>query len=194
MHTDRPPRRTVAVLAGLSCLFLPLLAHIPKASAASDAGSPSAATVAAGPGSVVTATMAGADPEARTVFDSMVKYLLAHPSVNNANLLAAGQDWMTDHFRAFKTATGDSTWDTVRTAHQNLITSQQSKYAANTGLLADFIVNTNTTPKPAAGEVLEGLNDWLDALWNKLAATSVDPQLYYGGSFQLQSMIVASGN
>lgn len=192
---------------------------------------------AQGYGLVVTATMAGADPEARTVFDGMVKYLLAHPSVNNANLLAAEQDascksvdgsdsatdgdldvaygllladkqwgstgtynykdlavkhinaikksevnptthlmllgdwsdsgeshywmsrssdWMTDHFRAFKTATGDSTWDTVRTAHQNLITSQQSKYAANTGLLADFVVNTNTTPKPAAGGCSKG--------------------------------------
>ncbi|MFI6725752.1 glycosyl hydrolase family 8 [Streptomyces atratus] len=313
---------------------------------------------AQGYGMVVTATMAGADPEAKTVFDGMVKYMLAHPSVNNANLLAAEQDascksvdgsdsatdgdldvaygllladkqwgstgtynykdlavkhinaikksevnptthlmllgdwsdsgeshywmtrssdWMIDHFRAFRTATGDSTWDTVRTAHQNLITTQQTKYAANTGLLADFVVNTNTTPKPAAGEVLEGPNDgdyswnacrdpwrigadavtsgdaaslasarklnswiksrtggdpnrivtgyhlngtafdsgddmaftapfvvtaltdpgsqaWLDALWSKLAATSIDPQLYYGGSVQLQSMIVASGN
>ncbi|MET9658120.1 glycosyl hydrolase family 8 [Streptomyces sp. NPDC006510] len=313
---------------------------------------------AQGYGMVVTATMAGADPEARTVFDGMVKYMLAHPSVNNANLLAAEQDascksvdgsdsatdgdldvaygllladkqwgstgtynykdlavkhinaikksevnptthlmlfgdwsdsgeshywmtrssdWMIDHFRAFRTATGDSTWDTVRTAHQNLITSQQSKYASGTGLLADFVVNTNTTAKPAPGEVLESPNDgdyswnacrdpwrigadavtsgdsasltaarklnswiktktggdpdkiasgyhlngsvfdsgndmaftapfvvtaltdsgsqaWLDALWNKLATTSIDPQLYYGGSVQLQSMIVASGN
>ncbi|WP_370740793.1 glycosyl hydrolase family 8 [Streptomyces sp. Ncost-T10-10d] len=313
---------------------------------------------AQGYGMVVTATMAGADPEAKTVFDGMVKYMLAHPSVNNANLLAAEQDascksvdgsdsatdgdldvaygllladkqwgssgtydykdlavkhinaikksevnptthlmllgdwsdsgeshywmtrssdWLIDHFRAFKTATGDSTWDTVRTAHQNVITTQQSKYAPNTGLLADFVVNTNNTPKPAAGEVLEGPNDgdyswnacrdpwrigadavtsgdaaslasarklnswiksraggdpdrivtgyhlngtafdsgddmaftapfvvtaltdpgsqsWLDALWSKLAATPVDPQLYYGGSVQLQSMIVASGN
>lgn len=313
---------------------------------------------AQGYGMVVTATMAGADPEAKTVFDGMVKYMLAHPSVNNANLLAAEQDtscksvdgsdsatdgdldvaygllladkqwgstgtynykdlavkhinaikksevnptthlmllgdwsdsgeshywmtrssdWLIDHFRAFRTATGDSTWDTVRTAHQNLISTQQSKYAANTGLLADFVVNTNTTPEPAAGEVLEGPNDgdyswnacrdpwrigadavtsgdaaslasarklnswiksrtggdpnrivtgyhlngtafdsgddmaftapfvvtaltdpgsqaWLDALWNKLASTSIDPQLYYGGSVQLQSMIVASGN
>ncbi|MCX4793709.1 chitinase [Streptomyces sp. NBC_01242] len=55
MHTDRPPRRIVAVLAGLSCLFLPLLAQIPKASAASDAGSPSAATVAAAPGAMAAA-------------------------------------------------------------------------------------------------------------------------------------------
>jgi endo-1,4-beta-D-glucanase Y len=311
-----------------------------------------------GYGMVVTALMAGADPDAHTTFDGMVKYMLAHPSVNNSNLLAAEQDsscksvdgsdsatdgdldvaygllladkqwgsagtynykslavkhinaikasevnpsthlmllgdwsdsgeshywitrssdWLIDHFRAFRRATGDSAWDTIRTAHQNLISSQQANYASGTGLLADFIVNTNGTPKPASGEVLEDTHDgdynwnacrdpwrigsdavtsgdatslaqarklnawikaktggnpgnidtgyhlngsafdtghdmaftapfivtamtdpgsqaWLDALWNKLATTSVDPSLYYGGSVQLQSMIVASGN
>ncbi|MFJ8431296.1 glycosyl hydrolase family 8 [Kitasatospora sp. NPDC094019] len=311
-----------------------------------------------GYGLVITALMAGADPNAKTAFDGLVKYVLAHPSVNNANLLAAEQDtscrsvngsdsatdgdldvaygllladkqwgsagtynykdlaikhinaikasevnptthlmklgdwsdsgdqyywttrssdWMIDHFRAFRTATGDGAWDTIRTAHQNLITSQQSKYAASTGLLADFVVNTNTTPKPAAGQVLESPNDgdfgwnacrdpwrigtdavtsgdaaslasarklnswikaktggnagsvangyhlngsafdtgsdmaftapfvvtamtdpgsqtWLDALWSKLVATPISPSTYYGGSVQLQSMIVASGN
>ncbi|WP_244809621.1 MULTISPECIES: glycosyl hydrolase family 8 [Streptomyces] len=311
-----------------------------------------------GYGMVVTALMAGADTNAKTVFDGLVKFMLAHPSVNNPNLLAAEQDsscksvdgsdsatdgdldvaygllladrqwgstgtynyknlavqhinaikasevnstthlmllgdwsgsgeshhwitrssdWLIDHFRAFRTATGDSAWDTIRTAHQNLITQQQASYAPSTGLLADFVVNTNTTPKPAAGEVLESPNDgdfgwnacrdpwrvatdavtsgdpaslasarklnawiktrtggnpasivtgyhlngstfdsghdmaftapfavaaltdpgsqaWLDALWNKLAGTPLDASLYYGGSVQLQSMIVVSGN
>ncbi|MEV0091012.1 glycosyl hydrolase family 8 [Streptomyces sp. NPDC050738] len=311
-----------------------------------------------GYGMVVTATMAGADPNAKTVFDGMVKYVLAHPSVHNSNLLAAEQDsscksvdgsdsatdgdmdvaygllladkqwgstgtynykdlavrhinaiksneinssthllllgdwstsgdqyynisrssdWMIDHFRAFRRATGDTAWDTIRTAHQSLITSQQAKYASSTGLLADFVVNTNTTPVPAPGQVLESPNDgdygwnacrdpwrigtdavtsgdpaslasarklnswiksktgsnpgsivtgyhlsgtafdtghdmaftapfvvtamtdpgsqaWLDALWTKLAGTAIDPSLYYGGSVQFQSMIVASGN
>ncbi|MFC4589175.1 glycosyl hydrolase family 8 [Sphaerisporangium corydalis] len=193
-----------------------------------------------GYGMVILATMAGADPNAKTAFDGMVKYMLAHPSVNNADLLAAEQDtscrsvngsdsatdgdldvaygllladrqwgstgtydykalairhinaikasevnpathltrlgdwstsgdslyyvtrssdWLIGHFRAFRKATGDTAWDTIRTAHQNLITSQQSTYAASTGLLADFVVNTNTTPKPAPGEVLEDAND-----------------------------------
>ncbi|MGW1173685.1 glycosyl hydrolase family 8 [Kitasatospora sp. NPDC002543] len=199
-----------------------------------------------GYGMVITALMAGADPDAKTAFDGLVKYVLAHPSVNNANLLAAEQDsscksvngsdsatdgdldvaygllladrqwgstgtydykglavkhinaikaseinptthltrlgdwsgsgdslyyvtrssdWMIDHFRAFRTATGDAAWDTIRTAHQNLITSQQSTYASATGLLADFVVNTNTTPKPAPGKVLESANDG-DYGWN----------------------------
>ncbi|MFF3124985.1 carbohydrate-binding protein [Streptomyces sp. NPDC057908] len=37
MHPAAPPRRIVAVFAGLSCLLLPLLAHLPKASAATAA-------------------------------------------------------------------------------------------------------------------------------------------------------------
>jgi endo-1,4-beta-D-glucanase Y len=199
-----------------------------------------------GYGMVITALMAGADPDAKANFDGQVKFVLAHKSVNNANLTAAEQnascasvngsdsatdgdldiaygllladrqwgsagtynykalaishinaikasevnptthlmrlgDWSTsddssyyitrssdfliDHFRAFRTATGDSAWDTIRTAHQNLITSQQNTYAPGTGLLADFIVNTNTTPKPAAGNVLEGANDG-NYYWN----------------------------
>jgi hypothetical protein len=66
---------------------------------------------------------------------------------------------MIDHFRAFKTATGDTAWDTIRTAHQNLITDLQSRYASSTGLLPDFVVDTNTTARPAPGEVLEDPND-----------------------------------
>jgi len=195
---------------------------------------------AQGYGMVITATMAGADPAAKTIFDGLVKYMLAHPSVNNADLLAAEQntscvsvngsdsatdgdmdvaygllladkqwgstgtynykqlaikhinaikaseinpntnlltfgdwstsgdetynmsrtsDWMVDHFRAFKTATGNSVWDTIRTKHQTVTASLQSGYAPNTGLLPDFVINTNSSPKPATGEVLEDPND-----------------------------------
>ncbi|MFF5234822.1 glycosyl hydrolase family 8 [Dactylosporangium sp. NPDC000521] len=195
---------------------------------------------AQGYGMVIVATMAGADPNAKTVFDGLVKYMLAHPSVHNPDLLAAEQDtacksvngsdsatdgdldvaygllladkqwgstgtynykqlairhinaikanevnptthllllgdwstpgdslywttrpsdFMIDHFRAFKTATGDTAWDTIRTAHQNLITDLQSRYASSTGLLPDFVVDTNTTARPAPGQVLEDPND-----------------------------------
>ncbi|MGC5013164.1 glycosyl hydrolase family 8 [Streptosporangium sp. DT93] len=195
---------------------------------------------AQGYGMVVTATMAGADPDAKKIFDGLVKYVLAHPSSITPGLLAAEQntacqsvnggdsatdgdldvaygllladrqwgssgtydyrrlaiahinaikagevnpatklmklgdwtsagdqyywisrssDWMIDHFRAFRKATGDATWDTVRVNHQNLIASQQAVHAPNTGLLADFVVNTDTTAKPAPGQVLEDAND-----------------------------------
>ncbi|MFD7964415.1 glycosyl hydrolase family 8 [Streptomyces zaomyceticus] len=195
---------------------------------------------AQGYGMVVTATMAGADPDAKKIFDGLVKWKIDHPSSVNPNLLAAEQDtacrsvnggdgatdgdmdvaygllladkqwgstgtynykdlalkhiaaikkdelnpttkllklgdwsssgdqyywisrtsdWMVDHFRAFRTASGDTTWDAVRTAHQTQISRFQSTYASGTGLLPDFVVDTNTTPKPAPGQVLEDPND-----------------------------------
>ncbi|MER5963364.1 glycosyl hydrolase family 8 [Streptomyces sp. NPDC002057] len=195
---------------------------------------------AQGYGMVVTATMAGADPDAKKIFDGLVKWKIDHPSSINPNLLAAEQDtacrsvnggdgatdgdmdvaygllladkqwgssgtydykdlalkhiaaikkdelnpttkllklgdwtgsgdqyywisrtsdWMVDHFRAFRTASGDTTWDAVRTAHQTQISRLQSTYASGTGLLPDFVVDTNTTPRPAPGQVLEDPND-----------------------------------
>lgn len=68
-------------------------------------------------------------------------------------------DFMIDHFRAFKAATNDPFWDQAVTATQNLLTQQQNTYAPNTGLIADFVVNTNTTPKPAPANFLEGKTD-----------------------------------
>ncbi|TDD61621.1 hypothetical protein E1263_06955 [Kribbella antibiotica] len=195
---------------------------------------------AQGYGMVITATMAGADPNAKAIFDGLTKFMLAHPSVNNSDLLAAEQDdacksvngsdsatdadmdvaygllladkqwgsagtynykqlaikhinaikasevnpstnmllygdfsssgeehyyqsrtsdWMADHFRAFKAATGNSVWDTIRVKHQTVATNLQNNYAAGTGLLPDFVINTNSTPKPATGEVLEDPKD-----------------------------------
>ncbi|WP_335938006.1 chitinase [Streptomyces sp. PTD5-9] len=60
MRADRPPRRGAAVVAGLSCLLLPLLAHVPRATAADGSAGPaaapaSAATTAAGPGAMAAA-------------------------------------------------------------------------------------------------------------------------------------------
>ena len=195
---------------------------------------------AQGYGMVIAATMAGADPDAKKIFDGLVKWKIDHPSSVNPNLLAAEQDvncrsvnggdgatdgdmdvaygllladrqwgsagtynykdlaikhinaikkdevnpttqllklgdwsssgdqyyyitrtsdWMVDHFRAFRSATGDSAWDGIRNAHQTQIANLQSTYAPSTGLLPDFVVTTNTTPKPAPGQVLEDPND-----------------------------------
>ncbi|MGY0233695.1 glycosyl hydrolase family 8 [Longispora urticae] len=201
---------------------------------------------AQGYGMVIVATMAGVDPDAKKIFDGMVKFMLAHPSVNNKDLLAAEQDaacksvsgsdsatdgdmdvayglllaskqwgnagtynyqqlaikhinaikaseinpstnlltfgdWSTpgeehyymtrpsdhmiDHFRAFRKATGDSAWDTIRQAHQTLTTNLQNQYSPNTGLLPDFVINTNSSAKPAQGKVLEDPNDGYN-WWN----------------------------
>ncbi|MFB9896211.1 glycosyl hydrolase family 8 [Planobispora takensis] len=195
---------------------------------------------AQGYGMVITATMAGADPDAKKIFDGLLKYVLDHPSsitpglhaaeqdascksvnggdsatdgdldiaygllladrqwgssgahdyrqlaIRHINAIKAGEvnpttrllklgdwssaggehywisrssDWMAAHFRAFRKATGDAAWDTIRADHQNLITSLQSRHAPGTGLLPDFVVDTNTTARPAPGEVLEDPND-----------------------------------
>ena len=68
-------------------------------------------------------------------------------------------DFIIDHFRAFRVATGDTAWDTILSAHQTLITTMQATYAPNTGLLPDFIITTNTTPKPAGANFLESKAD-----------------------------------
>lgn len=195
---------------------------------------------AQGYGMVISATMAGADPDAKKIFDGLTKWMIDHPSSINPDLLAAEQDtncrsvnggdgatdgdmdvaygllladrqwgstgthnykqlamkhinaikqseinsttnllklgdwtepgdqyynisrtsdWMVDHFRAFRKSTSDTAWDTIRTAHQNQITSLQAKYAPSTGLLPDFVVDTATNPRPAPGQVLEDPND-----------------------------------
>lgn len=188
-----------------------------------------------GYGMTISAMMAGKDPQARAIFDGILKFVKAHPSVINKDLHAAEQnascksvngsdsatdgdleiayglliadkvwgsssgvnykaeavrvinatkksevssstkfllvgdwgndsehkngsrssDWMPGHFRAFEKATGDSTWGTIRAKHEAAVTQLQQKYAPNTGLLPDFVINTNSTPKPAVGEFLE---------------------------------------
>ncbi len=192
-----------------------------------------------GYGMTISAMMADKDPQARSIVDGILKFVKAHPSVNNKDLHAAEQDsncksvngsdsatdgdleiayglliadkkwgsggsvdykaeavriinaikksevngttkftllgdwgndaeyknssrssdWMPGHLRAFATATGDSFWTSVRTRSETAVSQLQSSYAPNTGLLPDFVVNTNSTPKPAPSNFLEGSYD-----------------------------------
>ena len=68
-------------------------------------------------------------------------------------------DFMLDHFRAFGRATSDAWWDEVARATSNLVTQQQTSFAPSTGLVADFVVNTDSAPKPAPANFLEGASD-----------------------------------
>lgn len=192
-----------------------------------------------GYGLTISAMMADKDTQARSIVDGILKFVKAHPSVNNKDLHAAEQDancksvngsdsatdgdleiaygllvadkkwgstgsvnykaeavriinaikksevngttkftllgdwgndaeyknssrssdWMPGHLRAFAAATGDSFWDSVRTRSETAVSQLQSQYAPNTGLLPDFVVNTNSTPKPAPADFLEGPYD-----------------------------------
>jgi endo-1,4-beta-D-glucanase Y len=68
-------------------------------------------------------------------------------------------DFMLDHFRAFESATGDPFWGKVVTSTEKLIARMQTHQAPRTGLLPDFIVNTDGAPKPAPRGYLESRND-----------------------------------
>jgi endo-1,4-beta-D-glucanase Y len=71
-------------------------------------------------------------------------------------------DFMTGHYRAFRSASGDIAWSEVIAGTQAVITSMQDVYSPTTGLLPDFIVPTSAsdpTPAPAPPYFLEGPND-----------------------------------
>ncbi|ASQ95508.1 glycosyl hydrolase family 8 [Streptomyces sp. 11-1-2] len=75
-------------------------------------------------------------------------------------------DWMPDHFRAFRAATGDPRWDEVLDAHLSLAGALRTRHAPATGLLPDFVVDTTSgDPRPAPGKVLESPHDG-DYHWN----------------------------
>ncbi|GAA4529508.1 glycosyl hydrolase family 8 [Amycolatopsis samaneae] len=192
-----------------------------------------------GYGLSIAAMMAEKDPQARAIVDGIVKFVKAHPSVNDKNLHAAEQDancksvngsdsatdgdleiaygllvadkkwgsggsvnykaeavriinaikksevnpdtkfmrlgdwatdgkyinssrssdWMPGHFRAFAKATGDDDWNTIRAKHEGAVTSLQQNHAPKTGLLPDFVLGTDSTPKPPTGKFLESKYD-----------------------------------
>ncbi|ANN22193.1 licheninase [Amycolatopsis orientalis] len=192
-----------------------------------------------GYGMTIAAMMGDKDPQARTVFDGILKFVKAHPSSIDKDLHAAEQDescksvngtdsatdgdleiayglliadkvwgsggsvnykaealriikaikrsevhpttkfmrladwadegkyinssrssdWMPGHLRAFEKVTGDSFWGQVRTRQEQAVSQLQQQYAPKTGLIPDFVVNTNSTPKPAPYNFLEGKDD-----------------------------------
>ncbi|MBA3449933.1 MAG: hypothetical protein H0T18_01830, partial [Chloroflexia bacterium] len=65
-------------------------------------------------------------------------------------------DFMPGHFRAFRRATGDSDWDAVVAACQDVIDTLQTSYSPDTGLLPDFV---QEGPAPAAPGFLEDPHD-----------------------------------
>lgn len=78
-------------------------------------------------------------------------------------------DFMMDHFRAFSsavTASADKTdWSQALDATYGVINTIQTGYSPSTGLLPDFIVDTNTSPLPAPPNYLEADTDG-EYSWN----------------------------
>lgn len=68
-------------------------------------------------------------------------------------------DFITSHFRAFSIATNNSDWNSVINECYSLINIIQNTHSVTTGLVPDFIINTNTTPVPAGLNYLEDIYD-----------------------------------
>ena len=66
---------------------------------------------------------------------------------------------MPAHFESFAAITGDTSWRQIRDRSYAIMTSVQNQFAAQTGLLPDFIADAATTPRPVNGGFLEGPRD-----------------------------------
>lgn len=66
-------------------------------------------------------------------------------------------DFMPDHIRAFRHATGDSTWDSVLTNNYRLFHYLQDTYSPEAGLVPDFIKHVSLRPGQGfAGNAMPG--------------------------------------
>lgn len=199
-----------------------------------------------GYGMVITALMAGYDPDAKKFFDGMFRYFKDHPAISSSNLMAWNQladctnspapyggsgtatdgdldiayalvladrqwgsatgdinylqeakniiqaalaievnptnraiflgdfvdpaqpnfyygtrpsDFMPDHFRIFQSVTGDTAWAAVINKIYSVIGTIQTNNSPGTGLISDFVINTNTIPQSSGPSYLETAYD-----------------------------------
>lgn len=75
------------------------------------------------------------------------------------NTATRPSDFMLNHLKAFRLATGDAKWDNVTNKTYNIINSIYSGYSSSTGLLPDFVILSGSTYQPAGAGFLEGPND-----------------------------------
>ncbi len=68
-------------------------------------------------------------------------------------------DFMPDHFRSFQAVTRDARWTEVIETGYRLIRTVQARFSPRTGLVPDFIQDTNTSPRPARPDYLETAHD-----------------------------------
>jgi endo-1,4-beta-D-glucanase Y len=68
-------------------------------------------------------------------------------------------DFMPGHLRAYSQASGDPAWQQVLDRTYQLLTDIHQEYSPQTGLLPDFIVDLNHTPRPAEAYFLENDSD-----------------------------------
>lgn len=74
-------------------------------------------------------------------------------------------DFMLSTLRSFAAASGDAAWTAVLDRTYEVMAVMRRDHASQTGLMPDFIVELDTTPRPADAGFLEGEADGLYA-WN----------------------------
>lgn len=72
---------------------------------------------------------------------------------------ARTSDFMTHHLKVFQAATGDARWASVTDKTYSIIAALQNNHSPQTGLLPDFVMDTNSNPKPVRGKYLEKSQD-----------------------------------
>ncbi|WP_150267903.1 glycosyl hydrolase family 8 [Paenibacillus tepidiphilus] len=75
------------------------------------------------------------------------------------NTATRTSDFMLNHLKGFKAATGDARWQSVIDKTYSIIGSLYTGYSSTTGLLPDFSVYSGGVYKPAAANFLEDAND-----------------------------------
>lgn len=90
--------------------------------------------------------------------DSTAKYVKLGNWASSGNYLNStrSSDFMPDHYRSFKWASGDNAWNGLIDHTYYLVTATAN---ASTGLLPDFIANPLSSPAPAPANFLEGPDD-----------------------------------
>jgi len=68
-------------------------------------------------------------------------------------------DFMPTHLASFRAASGNAAWAQVRDRTYALVDTLQTGFAAQTGLLPDFVRSPTSGPSPAPAGFLEGAND-----------------------------------
>jgi endo-1,4-beta-D-glucanase Y len=136
---------------------------------AADAGHPYVAE-AQGYGMVIAALMAGADPEAQKIFNGILAYVLAHPSVNNPDLHAAEQNSSCESVNG----SGSATDGDLDIAYGLLLADQQwgSAGAYNYKSLAVQRINAIKRSELHSGSKLTKLGDWSSGNYDRISRTS----------------------
>ncbi|MDR4308020.1 chitosanase [Chelatococcus sambhunathii] len=118
-------------------------------------GSDGALNYLAGAKRVMTAMMAS-NVVSRTNLTNLGDWVTLGKS--KYSFASRSSDWMPGHFRAFAKK-GSKDWKDVLAATRKTAARLQTTYAPGTGLLPDFVVDTDATAKPAPKGFLEGETD-----------------------------------